>query len=116
MRLICSAAILLTLAVTACTAGNDSDSHLQQDSTPAAPTQYQRRLTGAEAAELVKADLRAKAEAQGLSPATAAKITCEAQDFNEGTTAWIVHCVNPDTNANATVRVDDATGEISPIE
>ncbi len=117
--------------------GDDAVAEASPTAAPrSAPTPYQRRLTGPEAAAIAKRELQdgfnedlnqyiQQTPAQDLVFIETAE-KCEAKDFNEQTLAWIVECditsqlfsseaeYEPKTKTE-TYRVYDRTGNLEPI-
>ena len=122
--------------------GNDGGDRAGVEPSPAsastpAPTPYQRRLTGAEAAAVVGQSLQGNFSSEltdQLQQAPPAEVIvirrveeCEATDFNERLLAWIVECQistdirgtniveePPDVHSQ-TYRLYDATGRIAEV-
>ena len=94
------------------------------------PTPYERKLTGAEAAAIVKRTLNMQNTARLLTPTAEPPEYfiqlegCQPVDFNESRKAWIVECDATLTSVESgndtplstqTYRLFDATGKVEPV-
>lgn len=85
-----------------------------------APAEYERRLTGTEAAAIVRSFQIEKFSREGNLDSAAAWIraSCEERDFNERNKTWIVSCglsLSSGSVIDFTFRVDDATGRVELV-
>lgn len=82
-----------------------------------APTEYVPRLTGTEAAAKAKSVFTAL---PGPTTSDALRrqlygMSCSATDFNQRDLAWDVVCKVPDSATTFTLKVADATGQVTVI-